>query len=68
DSENDSESEDGNSNANDIVDEEHLVDEVDVSMSSFKFQLDREDEAEFIDPIQPHVTVTEDDMEVDVLS
>ncbi|GJZ63927.1 hypothetical protein Tco_0620348 [Tanacetum coccineum] len=32
DSENDSEFEDGNSNANDIVDEEHLVDEVEVNM------------------------------------
>ncbi|GKD78810.1 mutator type transposase [Tanacetum coccineum] len=33
-------------------------------MSSFKFQLDGEDETEFIDPIQPHVNVTEDDLEV----
>ncbi|GJR81717.1 mutator type transposase [Tanacetum coccineum] len=64
DSENDSEFEDGHSNANDIVDEEHLVDEVEVNMSSFKFQLDGEGEVEFIDPIQPHVTVTEDDLEV----
>nr|GEY42777.1 transposase, mutator type [Tanacetum cinerariifolium] len=63
DSENDSESGDGNSNANDIVDEEHLVDKVEVNMSTFKFQLDEEGEAEFIDPIQPHVTVTKDDLE-----
>nr|GEV49594.1 hypothetical protein [Tanacetum cinerariifolium] len=41
--------------ANDFVDEEHLVDEVEVNMSSFKFQIDREDDTEFIDPIQPHV-------------
>ncbi|GKA87972.1 receptor-like cytoplasmic kinase 176, partial [Tanacetum coccineum] len=60
DGEGDSESED----ANDIVDEEHLVDEVEVNMSSFKFLLDGEDETEFIDPIQPHVNVTEDDFEV----
>ncbi|GJT68042.1 putative reverse transcriptase domain-containing protein [Tanacetum coccineum] len=42
DGEGDSESED----ANDIVDEEHLVDEVEVNMSNFKFQLDGEDETE----------------------
>ncbi|GJW01966.1 hypothetical protein Tco_1560822 [Tanacetum coccineum] len=50
--------------ANAFLDKEHLVDEVEVNMSSFKFQLDGEDETEFIDPIQPHVNVTEDDLEV----
>ncbi|GJX97271.1 hypothetical protein Tco_0353069 [Tanacetum coccineum] len=60
DGEGDSESED----ANDFVDEEHLVDEVEVNVSSFKFQIDGEDDTEFIDPIQPHVNVTEDDLEV----
>ncbi|GJY22203.1 hypothetical protein Tco_0394769 [Tanacetum coccineum] len=42
--EGDSESED----ANDIVDEKHLVDEVEVDMSSFKFELDGEDETELV--------------------
>ncbi|GJY20785.1 hypothetical protein Tco_0393351 [Tanacetum coccineum] len=60
DGEGDSKSED----ANDCIDKEHLVDEVEVNMSSFKFWLDGEDETKFIDPIQPHVNVTEDDMEV----
>nr|GEY21543.1 FAR1-related sequence 10 [Tanacetum cinerariifolium] len=60
DEEGDSQSEDGN----DFVDEEHLVDAVEVNMSSFKFQIDGEDETEFIDHIQPHVNVTEDDLEV----
>ncbi|GJZ93879.1 mutator type transposase [Tanacetum coccineum] len=50
--------------ANDFVDEKHLVDEVEVNVSSFKFQIDGEDDTEFIDPIQPHVNVTEDDLEV----
>ncbi|GJU53821.1 hypothetical protein Tco_1227535 [Tanacetum coccineum] len=49
--EGDSESEDGN----DFVDEEHLVDEVEVNMKY---------DTEFIDPIQPNVNVTEDDLEV----
>ncbi|GKA46427.1 hypothetical protein Tco_0739310, partial [Tanacetum coccineum] len=56
----DSESED----ANDLVDDEPLVKEVEVNMNSFNFQLDGEDETDFIDPIQPHVNVTEDDLEV----
>ncbi|GJX40502.1 hypothetical protein Tco_0255492 [Tanacetum coccineum] len=33
-------------------------------MNKFNFQLDGEDEIDFIDPIQPHVNVTEDDLEV----
>ncbi|GJZ41860.1 hypothetical protein Tco_0588746 [Tanacetum coccineum] len=33
-------------------------------MSGFKFQLDGEGEAEFVDPIKPWVTVIEDDLEV----
>ncbi|GKA60193.1 transposase, MuDR [Tanacetum coccineum] len=60
DGQSDSESED----ANDLVDEEHLVEEVEVNMNKFNFQLDGEDETDFIDPIQPHVNVTEDDLEV----
>ncbi|GJT93306.1 FAR1-related sequence 10 [Tanacetum coccineum] len=58
--EGDSESEDGN----DFVDEEHLLDEVEVNMSSFKFQIDGEDDTELIDHIQPNVNVIEDDLEV----
>ncbi|GKC23667.1 hypothetical protein Tco_1025817 [Tanacetum coccineum] len=64
DTEDESESEDGEANAEDIVDEEHIVDEVEVNMSGFKFELDGEGESEFIDPIQPQVTVTENDLEV----
>ncbi|GJU97127.1 hypothetical protein Tco_1326398 [Tanacetum coccineum] len=60
DGQSDSESED----ANNFVDEEHLVDEVKVNMSNFNFKLDGEDETKFIDPIQPHVNVTEDDLKV----
>ncbi|GJY13629.1 FAR1-related sequence 10 [Tanacetum coccineum] len=60
DGQSDSESED----ANDFVDEEHLVEEVEVNMNSFNFQLVGEDETDFIDHIQPHVNVTEDDLEV----
>ncbi|GJV73132.1 hypothetical protein Tco_1493127 [Tanacetum coccineum] len=56
----DSESED----ANDFINEEHLVEKVEVNMTSFNFQLDGEDETDFIDLIQPHVNVTEDDLEV----
>nr|GFA89656.1 hypothetical protein [Tanacetum cinerariifolium] len=64
DTENETESEDGQSNAEDIVDEEYIVDEVEVNMSGFKFQLNEEGEAKFVDPIKPHVTVTKDDLEV----
>nr|GEY95936.1 transposase, MuDR [Tanacetum cinerariifolium] len=60
DGQSDSESED----ANDLVDDEHLVEEVEVNMNSFNFHLDGEDETDVIDPIQPHVNVTEDDLEV----
>nr|GEY87605.1 transposase, mutator type [Tanacetum cinerariifolium] len=49
--------------ATDLVDEEHLVDEVEVNMSSFKFKIDQEHDTEFIDPIQPHVNAIEDDLE-----
>ncbi|GKB84282.1 hypothetical protein Tco_0956554 [Tanacetum coccineum] len=60
DGQSDSESED----ANDLVNEEHLVEEVEVNMNKFNFQLDGEDETDFIDHIQSHVNVTEDDLEV----
>ncbi|GKB99906.1 hypothetical protein Tco_0986043 [Tanacetum coccineum] len=46
------------------IDEEHLLDEVEVNMSSFKFQIDGEDDTKFIDLIQHNVNVTEDDLEV----
>ncbi|GJU43450.1 hypothetical protein Tco_1200716 [Tanacetum coccineum] len=57
-------SEDGEANAEDIIDEEHIVDEVEVNMSGFKFELDGDCESEIIDPIQPQVTLTENDLEV----
>ncbi|GKD82659.1 hypothetical protein Tco_1349498 [Tanacetum coccineum] len=62
DAQSDSEYED----ANDLVDKEHLVKEVEVevNMNKFNFQLDGEDETDFIDPIQLHVNVTEDELEV----
>ncbi|GJZ85814.1 hypothetical protein Tco_0651153 [Tanacetum coccineum] len=56
DSENDSE--DRFSNANDTIDEEHLVDEVEVNMSAFNFQIDEECEDGKVDPIQPLLTLT----------
>nr|GEV38375.1 transposase, mutator type [Tanacetum cinerariifolium] len=60
DGQSDSESED----VNDFVDEEHLVEEVEVNMTSFNIQLDWEDETDFINHTQPHVNVIEDDLEV----
>nr|GEX20928.1 transposase, MuDR [Tanacetum cinerariifolium] len=60
DGQSDTESED----ANDLVDDEHLIEEVEVDMNSFYFQLDGEDETDSIDPIQPHVNLTKDDLEV----
>ncbi|GJT52012.1 hypothetical protein Tco_0978169 [Tanacetum coccineum] len=57
-------SEDGHSDVNDIIDEEHLVDEVEVNMSAFNFQIEGQDEDGQVDPVQPLVTVTEDDLEV----
>ncbi|GJW71048.1 receptor-like cytoplasmic kinase 176 [Tanacetum coccineum] len=62
DSENDSE--DGQVDANDIIDEEHLVDEVEVNMTAFNFQIEGQGEDGQVDPIQPLVTLTEDDLEV----
>ncbi|GKA44902.1 hypothetical protein Tco_0737698 [Tanacetum coccineum] len=56
--------EDGEANAEDIVDDEHIVDEVEVNMSGFKFELGGDCESEIIDPIQPQVTLTENDLEV----
>ncbi|GJX71043.1 hypothetical protein Tco_0308214 [Tanacetum coccineum] len=57
-------SEDGHCDANDIIDEEHLVDEVEVNMSAFNFQIDGEGEDGQVDSIQPLVTVIEDFLEV----
>ncbi|GJU07654.1 FAR1-related sequence 10 [Tanacetum coccineum] len=64
DTKDESASEDGVANAEDIVDEEHIVDEVEVNMSRFKFEADGDGESEFIYPIQPHVTIIENDLEV----
>ncbi|GJR07450.1 hypothetical protein Tco_0790102 [Tanacetum coccineum] len=47
-----------------VEDEERLVDEVEVNMTAFKFQVDGEGEAGQVDPILPLVTLTEDDLEV----
>ncbi|GJX48862.1 hypothetical protein Tco_0275707 [Tanacetum coccineum] len=62
--EDESESDDADGDVDDIVDEDHIVDEVEVNMSGFKFELNAEGEAEFIDLIKPHVTVTENGLEV----
>ncbi|GJW17074.1 hypothetical protein Tco_0024510 [Tanacetum coccineum] len=45
DTENETEFEDEESNVEDIVNEEHIVDDVEVNMSGFKFQLDGEGKA-----------------------
>ncbi|GKC47461.1 ATP-dependent (S)-NAD(P)H-hydrate dehydratase [Tanacetum coccineum] len=61
---NEHDSKDGHSHANDIIDDEHLVDEVEVNMSAFNFQIEGQYEDGQADLIQPLVTVTEDDLEV----
>ncbi|PWA68281.1 5'-nucleotidase domain-containing protein 4 [Artemisia annua] len=43
-----------------IVDEEHMVNEVEVPMKGFRFEV----EDEFIDPIHPNLNMTENDLEV----
>nr|GEU80114.1 transposase, mutator type [Tanacetum cinerariifolium] len=43
---------------------EHVVDEVEVNMDNFKFQIDKEDESLGKDPIVPNVNVREDNLEV----
>nr|GEX25421.1 FAR1-related sequence 10 [Tanacetum cinerariifolium] len=60
DSENDSE--DGQVNANNNIDDEHLVDEVEVNMTAFKFQIEGQGEDGQVDPINPLVTLIEDDL------
>lgn len=52
-----SDSEDGISDDNELIDEEYVVDEVEVNMDAFNYQTkDRQ-----VDPILPIVTLTEDD-------
>ena len=56
----DVEDEDKNVNVEDIVDEEHIVEEVDVKMNGFRFEV--EDEAE--ETMHPKLNLTENDLEV----
>nr|GFA92212.1 transposase, mutator type [Tanacetum cinerariifolium] len=44
--------------------EEHVVDEVEVNMNNFKFQIDEEDESSGNDAIVPNVNVIEHNLEV----
>ncbi|GJY93041.1 hypothetical protein Tco_0508823 [Tanacetum coccineum] len=60
----DSDSDSDSESENEIVDEEHVVDEVDVNMNNFKFQIDEEYESSGNDPIVPYVNVREDNLEV----
>ncbi|GJV92451.1 hypothetical protein Tco_1540264 [Tanacetum coccineum] len=57
-------SEDGHCDANDIIDEKHLVEEIEVNMSAFNLQIEGEGEDGQVDSIQPVVTVIEDFLEV----
>nr|GEY98812.1 transposase, mutator type [Tanacetum cinerariifolium] len=60
----DSDSDSDSEYENEIVDEEHVVDEVEVNMNNFKFQIYEEDESSGNDTIVPNVNVTEDNLEV----
>nr|GEU29367.1 hypothetical protein [Tanacetum cinerariifolium] len=42
---------------------EHLVDEVEVNMNAFNFQIEGQDEDGLVDPIKPLIIVIEDDLE-----
>ncbi|GJX94638.1 hypothetical protein Tco_0349224 [Tanacetum coccineum] len=62
----------GNENGNDegdvddaeeLVDEEHIIDQLDVNMEGFRFTVQSEDEGD-IDPLRPVVNLNEDDLEV----
>ncbi|GJT27116.1 hypothetical protein Tco_0907391 [Tanacetum coccineum] len=55
-----SEGDDEDEDVEDIVDEEHIVDEVEVNMNGFNFEF----EGEFVEPMQPKLNVTEIDLEV----
>ena len=60
DDEQDNENED---KVEEIVDEDHIVEEVDVSMKGFNFQVDDDGKAEPINPIVPHIHVDEEALE-----
>nr|GEY47317.1 RNA-directed DNA polymerase, eukaryota, reverse transcriptase zinc-binding domain protein [Tanacetum cinerariifolium] len=60
----DSDSDSNNESENEIVDEEHVVDDVEVNMNNFKFQIDEEDESSSNDAIVHNVNVIEDNLEV----
>ena len=49
--------------AEEIVDEEHIIDELDVSMEGFRFTVETENEREN-DPMRPHLNINEDDLQV----
>ncbi|GKA79427.1 hypothetical protein Tco_0786023 [Tanacetum coccineum] len=51
---------DGEDEAGGEVDEEHIVDEVEVKMNGFKFEV----ESEYVKPMQPKLNMTEIDLEV----
>ncbi|GKC54965.1 hypothetical protein Tco_1077710 [Tanacetum coccineum] len=62
----------GNENGNDegdvddaeeLVDEEHIIDQLDVNMEGFRFTVQSEDEGD-VDPLRPVVNLNEDDLEV----
>ncbi|GJR71152.1 hypothetical protein Tco_0083517 [Tanacetum coccineum] len=61
---NDSEAKDKNGEAEDILDKVHIVDEVEVNMIGFRCEVDAYGEVDSIEPIQPHMIVIKDDMEV----
>ncbi|GJT17335.1 receptor-like cytoplasmic kinase 176 [Tanacetum coccineum] len=61
---NDSEAKDKNGEAEDILDKVYIVDEVEVNMIGFRCEVDAYGEIDSIEPIQPHMIVIKDDMEV----
>ncbi|GJY15103.1 hypothetical protein Tco_0385525 [Tanacetum coccineum] len=59
-SEENDEADDEDKDVKDIVDEENIVDELEVQMNGFKFEV----EGEYVDPMQPNLNMTETDLEV----
>nr|GEV41124.1 hypothetical protein [Tanacetum cinerariifolium] len=59
----DSDSDSDSESENEIVDEEHVVDEVEVNMNNFKFQIDEEHESLGNDHIVTNVNVREENLE-----
>ncbi|GJV08663.1 hypothetical protein Tco_1346319 [Tanacetum coccineum] len=49
--------------AEELVDEEHIIDQLDVNMEGFRFTVQSEDEGD-VDPLRPVVNLNEDDLEV----